>query len=370
MSKILQTPSINSITPFDPLYEYTVDFIYNDNQSLKNRAVIIDNSTSEIVYDETETTMRLQHVIPANTLIAGKQYLIQIQVFDADGNSSNLSSSVLFYCLSTPTFSFSNISEGETYKSASIILNLNYSQSENEPIKSYQFFKYSYDKTLLESSSVFYSSSDMSYSFYGLENNVSYYFRAIGETSHGIALDTGYIKVNVSFNTIPANILLDAENHYKDGYISLKLNIKDIGYKLDNDDYELKDGLLILKNNSLTYNEGFTVTDDFSLFVEAKELPVSTFLTTNDNMFSLSIVEVCGVYYCKLEVKNSSFVQYEPLPKAKLVDENGRYLVTDKNQMIEIVDNTYVADVLVVFEVKRINGYYGLKVYYKSEQLS
>lgn len=360
MSKILQTPSINSITPFDPLYEYTVDFIYNDNQSLKNRAVIIDNSTSEIVYDETETTMRLQHVIPANTLIAGKQYLIQIQVFDADGNSSNLSSSVLFYCLSTPTFSFSNISEGETYKSASITLNLNYSQSENEPIKSYQFFKYSYDKTLLESSSVFYSSPDMSYSFYGLENNISYYFRAIGETNKGIVLDTGYVKVNISFNTIPTNIVFQADNNYNQGYIYLKLNVKDIGYELDNDDYELKDGLLILHNNSLNYNEGFLVDEDFSLFVEAKELPVKTFLTTNNNTFSLSIINVCDTYYCKLEVQNSLFVQYVSLPKAK-------YSETDNEKFIEIVDETYGNEVIVGFEIKRVNGYYSLYVYYKSK---
>lgn len=369
MSKVLQTPSVNSIVSFDPLYDYTVNFIYTDTQSLENRAVITDNSTNEVVYDVTQATMRLQHVIPANTLTAGKQYIIQIQVFDTDGNSSNLSSPVLFYCFTTPTFSL-DISDEEAIKNASITLNLNYSQSENEPIKSFQFFQYSYDKSLMNTSSVFYSNSDMSYSFYGLGNNLSYYFRAIGETNHGIALDTGYIKVNVSFNTIPANILLDAENHYKDGYISLRMNIKDLGYKLDNDDYELKDGLLILKNNSLTYNEGFTVTDDFSLFVEAKELPVRTFLTTNDNMFSLSIIDICGVYYCKLEVKNSSFVQYESLPKAKLVDGNGQYLVTDKNQMIEIVDSTYGDDVLVVFEVKRRNGYYGLKAYYKSEQLN
>ena len=362
MSKVLQTPSVNSIIPFDPSNDYAVNFIYNDNQSFKNRAVITDNSTNEVLYDAIQTTMRLQHIISANTLTAGRQYIIQIQVFDTDGNSSNLSSPALFYCFSNPTFSF-DISDDETIKNASITLNLNYSQSEGEPIKSFQFFQYSYDKSLMNSSSVFYSNSDMSYSFYGLENNLSYYFRAIGETSHGIVLDTGYIKVNVSFDTIPTNILLDAENHYKDGYISLKLNIKDIGYKLDNDDYELKDGLLILKNNSLTYNEGFTVTDDFSLFVEAKELPVRTFLTTNDNMFSLSIIDICGVYYCKLELKNSSFVQYEPLPKAKLVDKNGQYLVTDNNKMIEIVDST------VVFEVKRRSGYYGLKAYYKSEQI-
>lgn len=364
----LQTPSVNSIMTFDPKNSYDITFLYDDNQIVKNRAIITDNSNGTVIYDKIQLSMRLYHTIPANTLAAGKQYLIQIQVFDSDGNSSNLSSPILFYCFSSPTFLL-NVTDGQIIKNASVTLELSYAQIEGEPIKNFQFLQYSYDKALIGSSSVFYSKSDTRYSFYGMTNGLSYYYRAIGETSHGMILDTGYIEIKASFNTIKANILLDLQNHYKDGYISVALNIKDIGYKLDNNDYELKDGMLILKDNSLTYNEGFTVDDDFSLFIEAKKLPLRKFLTTNDETFSLSIIEVCGIYYCKLEIKNSDFVQYESIPKAKLITDDNKYLVTDSGKMIEIVDDTYGDDTLVVFEVKRINGYYGLRSYYKSEEL-
>ena len=39
----LSTPSIISINAFDPRYDYVVEFYYTDSQSVKNRAVIIDN---------------------------------------------------------------------------------------------------------------------------------------------------------------------------------------------------------------------------------------------------------------------------------------------------------------------------------------
>lgn len=370
MARFLQTPAVIPITPFDPSQDYTVSFLYSDNQIVKNRAIVTNNSTNTVEYDSTVTSMRLQHIIPANSLKSGNQYLIQIQVFDAYGNMSNLSQSLLFYCYSTPSFGFTNISDNISYKNASINLILNYSQSENEPIKNFEFFKYSYNKTMLENSPVLYTESNMAYSFYGLENNTYYYFRAIGETLHGIPLDTGYIKVNVSFNTIPANIFFQVENNYKGGYISLKLNIKNIGYELKNDNYELKDGMLILRDNTLTYNDGFTIDDDFSLFVEAKNLPLKTFLTTNNNTFSLSIIDVCGMYYCRLSVKDSSFKQYVALPKAKLVTDDGKLLITDNGKLIEIVDTSTGENSLVVFEVKRKNGYYGLRAYFESEELN
>ena len=246
-----------------------------------------------------------------------------------------------------------------THKNASIALNLNYSQTENEVIKSFQFFKYSSARTLLESSNVFYSTSTMSHNFYGLDNNTVYYFRATGETSRGIPLDTGYIQVNTAFDTIPANILFEAENNYCEGYISLRLNIKTVEYELaDDDNYELQDGLLILKENTLTY-KGFDVDGDFSLFLEAKQIPVNKkFLTTNEDVFSLSTINVCGIHYCELKVKDSDFVQYIPIPNAVITSDG----------YIEIVDSSVGDDVLIGFSVKRKNGLYGLEVYYKQKE--
>lgn len=368
MATKLQTPTINAITPFDPSIEYTFSFTYDGDQIVRNKAIIKDNVTNLTVYDSTNTTMRLGHTIPANTLSSGKQYIIQIQVFDIDSNSSNLSSPVLFYCFSMPTFEFENIKSGAVHKSANITLALNYTQKESEPLKSFQFFKYSYDKTLLESTSVSYSDKTTSHTFYLLENDTTYYFRAVGETYHGIPLDTGYILLNVSFNTIPANILFQAENDYKNGYVSIRLNIKDVGYELENNNYTLKNGMLTLKDNSLSYNDGFSVEDDFILLVEAKELPLKRFLTTNSNAFSLSIINVCNVYYCKLEIKNSSYAQFVSLPKAKIITDDNKHIITDSGKMIEIIDSAYGEDVLVVFELKRVSGYYSLHTYYKSEK--
>lgn len=365
MATVLQTPSIISFKPFNPSFDFIVKFVYTGNQSVKNRVVIMDNNSSLVVYDEVQTTMKLQHTIQANTLTAGKQYLLQVQVFDFDGNSSNLSDPVLFYCFTTPTFSFDNITDNMTYRNASIALDIHYSQPENEQLRSLQFLEYSYDKILLTQSNAFYSTTG--YSFYGLKNNTSYYFRAVGETVHGISLDTGYIKVNIKYKTLPANIIFSAENNYCEGYIRLISGIKDIEYKFDNDNYELKDGLLTLKDNSLTYQNSFSIEGDFVLFVEAKKLPLQKFLTTNNDEFSLSIVNICDVYYCKLTVKNSKLSMFVSLPKARLSTDNGDLIVTDEGKTIEIVDTSYDNDDLVVFEVKRIGYYYSLNSYYRSE---
>lgn len=365
MSIILQTPSVISFNPFDPSNSHTIEYIYSGNQPVKNRAVITDNSSNIIIYDQIQTTMKLQHEIPANTLMAGKQYLIQIQVFDSNDNSSNLSDAVLFYCFTTPNFLFSNITDNEIYKNASITLNINYSQLENENLKSLQFLEYSYDKTLLTKSDILYSSN--TYSFYGLKNNISYYFRAIGETVHGIPLDTGYIQVNIEYKTLPANIIFNVENHYCEGYIQLTSGIKDIEYEFENDNYTLKDGLLTLTDNSLKYQNSFDIDGDFILFVEAKKIPLQRFLTTNNEVFSLSIVNICDTYYCKLTVKNSNLSMFASLPKARLSTDNGDLIITDNGRTVEIVNTSYEDDDLVVFEVKRIGWHYSLNAYYRSE---
>lgn len=354
MPKTLQTPIVNYIIPFDPKSEYVVNFTYGDNQSVKNRAVITDNITNEIVYDEIQTTMRHYHTIPSDTLTAGNKYLIQIQVFDIDENSSNLSTPVLFQCLSKPIFEFTNIQDGDVYKNASITLDILYSQSEGELMRNIQFHKYSTDKVLMDSSDVFYSSSTLSYSFYGLENGKIYYFRATGETNSGISLDTGYVRVDVTFQTVPFDAIFQVENHYRNGYITIDSNIIIVDYEIENDNYTISNGLLDITNNTLTYKD-FTIKeeDKFSLFLEAKKVPIGEFLKL-DNGVTLSIIKVCGIYYCKLTVEYSDFVQYEPIIYSSILDN-----------YLEVIDQDTLQTRIFGFILRRIDGYYGLKIYYK-----
>lgn len=369
MAIILQTPSIAAIQPFDPLYAKDIDFYYEDNQPYKNRVVVTNNQTSAVIYDKTQESMRKYVTIPANTLTAGIQYLIQVQVFDVDGNYSNLSEPILFYVFSTPLLSFKNLIDGQIYRNASIELSLSYSQVQSEEIKYYQYGLYTEDKISISSSDSIYSSALSPYTFYGLKNNTKYYLRAYGETINGMTMDTGYLAINIQYEAIPANIGFDIHNIYDKGYISIETNILSVGYELDNDNYEFKDGCLTLKNNSLTYNEGFNIDDDFSLFISAKKLPLGRFFRIPDNSISLHIVKICNTYYCRLFVKDSELVMCAALPKARISTNNGEYIVTEDGKQIEIIDTSYDDDEFVVFELKRVKGIYSLNVYYKQERM-
>ena len=364
MAITLPTPSIISIKAFDAELDKDIEFYYTGAQIVKNRAIITDNDTLEVVYDNIVSALKLVHTIPAHTLTDGKQYLIQIQVYDADGNSSNLSDEVLFSCYSTPYFDI-NIPDNP-YKAASIEVTLTYAQDEGENIRSYQYQLCDHNKNIITQSDVFYIYGE-SHTFYGLENNKEYYIRCIGESAHGFILDSGYKLVNVLYNTIPANILFQLENHRCSGYISIDTNMAIVGYDVENDNYYFEDGAVTLWDNSITYKDGFSVDGDFVLFVDAKKLPVKTFLKAADSNFTLRIMDVCGQYYC--EFKLDDYVIYKPLPKAQISTIDGKLITDMDGRKIEIINTSYDDNEFVIFEVKRVGNTYSLNVYYKSDGL-
>ena len=377
MENTLSTPSIYAITAFDPSQPHTFYFQYDDNQAVKNRAIIRDISKydeeDEIVYDKEQIGMKLSHTIPANSesepenrLEPGKQYAISIQVFDNYGKSSDFSEEALFYCYSAPQFAFIDFPQ-TTYVNPNITLSLNYSQAENETLKSYQFLMYSYDKTLLSSSEILYDTTNMTYQFSSLNNNEIYFFRAIGETTHGMSVDTGFCELAVQYQVSPANILLNLNNHKSLGYISIACNIVDIAYEVENDNYTFQDGCVTLKDNSVLYKE-FHVDGDFTLILEAKELPLGVFFKSNDLNLTLRLIRSCGTYYC--EFKSDNYVIYKNLPKAKLSTRNNKIITNTLGQKIEIVNTSYDSNDLAVFEVKRKNNVYSLNTYYKADYLT
>lgn len=359
----LPTPSLIAVGVFDPAEPYDIRFTYTGSQPVKNRLVITDPETYEIVYDRTLLTMRLLHTIPAGTLQANKRYTASVQVFDADDNKSSLSESALFYCYTKPDFFMADIPA--VCKNATITLSLSYLQPEGETLKFYQFFMCDSNHNILNRSDTFYTEEHLHYAFGGLQNRHTYCFRAIGETTHGYKLDTGYLAVAVDYNVVPTNAVLVLENEYRRGYISVRTNIKSIGYELKNDNYLFEDAALTLYGgNYVKYNEGFSLDKDFSLFVEAKKLQAGTFLQAENGAFTLGIVQVCGFYYC--ELRAGDYVLYCPLPKPSLAATDGDYLVTANGKTLEIINQDYDDDDFIVFEVKRGGSVCRLNAYHKS----
>ncbi|MDL2301480.1 hypothetical protein LJC58_03900 [Lachnospiraceae bacterium OttesenSCG-928-D06] len=365
----LSTPILQAITTFDPKFDFQIGFTYTDSQIKSKRLVITDSITSEIIYDTTQLGMRLSYDLPANSLSTSvsTQYIAQLQVFDFNGNSSELSSPVLFYCLTTPTMTFVNFDP--IIHSGNVTLKIAYEQPENDALKEYVFALYSYDKIRISLSEIFYTIDDMSYSFYGLKNNQTYYVRCYGTTLHGMAADTGYVRLDVSYIMQPNNVVLNAQNYKDEGYITINCNIIDIGYKIENDNYEFVDGELILSDNKLTYNSGFTFSDDFSIFIKARKLPLNEFfsMSSDEGDISLSIVQTGGDYYCKLTAVSAIdyYYRYAVLPRANIIDTSGNLIFDIDYNSITTVNMDYEDDYIAVFELKRKNMLYSLKVYYE-----
>lgn len=321
MATILNTPSMNTIPAFDPAHVYSFTFIYAGNQAVKNRLVITDTDTLTVLFDHTQNGLRLSHELPSGTLEAGKSYLAQIQVFDADDNSSALSQPVMFYCFTTPEFYFGNIQNNMTISAANLELKLLYSQNESEPLQQYQYYVYEYDRSVMYYSGVFYSAENLNHTVYGLKNDTSYYIRAIGKTLHGMDLDTGYMQINVRYFTSPANMVLTVMNNKANGYITYYTGIKTIGYITGNDHYTIKDGAVSLRGNYLVYNDGFNIKGDFTVIIKADSLPMdSRFFVLRSRAYpydlSLQLTEYNSAVQCRLRVPYSlgEYALYRSIP--------------------------------------------------------
>lgn len=58
---------IHTISPFDAAVGTTIKFSWDGNQAFKNRCVIKNNDTQEVVYDVTVDSFKLEHKIDPRT---------------------------------------------------------------------------------------------------------------------------------------------------------------------------------------------------------------------------------------------------------------------------------------------------------------
>lgn len=258
-------PIIHPIEPFDSSVGTEIKFTWRGNQIYKVRCIVKNNETGVTVYDHTESTMKQSYTIPTNSgLINGVYYVVYITVFDVNNNESDLQDiGTPFYCFSKPKFNLS-ISDGEIIQTSAYKIGLNYSQAQGESLDSYSFTLYTYQKTVLSSSGDIYNTSDMSYVVTGLENAKQYYLRATGKTLHGITLDTGFILITVSYTIAQVFNTLELNNKPDSGAIEAKSNIVSTIGLSEKDVIYIGDEYADLRDNSVTFNEGFEVRGDFT----------------------------------------------------------------------------------------------------------
>lgn len=264
---MLQQATIYKITPFDADLGYSIKFSWNGNQVFKNRCIIRENESNNVIYDETVSSFKLEHNIDLSKsqLRNGGKYIAYITVFDKDGNESQIQPiGTPFLCLKKPIFQFSNIIDGQSISSSSYEFSLFYSQENGELLDSWSISVYNNTLTPLMSSGLKYDVDTLKYIVSGFTNKNEYYIRGVGQTINGMTVDTGYISISVFYSSHDVFSLLELTNLPYIGAIHMRSNIISSSGHLKNDAIYIDNEFIDLRNDEMTYDRGFLFQGDFS----------------------------------------------------------------------------------------------------------
>ena len=339
-------PIVSDIGIFDATIEKLFEFFYNGNTPTKNKIVITNSTTNAVVYTNTVTTPQLRQTVPANTLVNNTRYCAQFSVFDSNNVESSLSDKVCFMCYSNPSFSFSGLSTttDNSITCSSVTATVLYSQAQNRQLREYQFALYNSDmKLLYQQDTQYYSTSQngtLSFTYFGLNDNTTYYILCTGLTVDNINVSTGYAKIVVAYSTPMSynSFLITCKPNL--GFMEWSTNILTIDGHCDGS-YSLGNGVVIIGDKPIYYNEGFDISGDFEFWFIAK------------NMTDKKKV-------CELLDGESIYIQmfpYEGTKYFKLTVTNGlnQYILYRTNLTVATDQNVFVF-------VRRIGGLYDFTV--------
>lgn len=267
----LTQPILNPIAAFDATQDHTITFVViGGAQVVANKLIIQDNQTGSEIYSDTESTLKLEHVIPAGTLTNGGYYNAVIQTLDNANNLSSPSTAVPFYCYSQPTLTINNIPSSETIENGTYTFEGSYAQAEGELLNSYQFTLYNSNKEVLSQTPLIYYETDnsLAYTFVGMSNDTAYYIELSGHTVNNTAISTGLIYFTVRYIQPASFAICDLVNDCKDGYIQISSNIVAIDgvsnpeppIYIDDKEVDLTD-----PDSWVRWNSGFRIKDDFTM---------------------------------------------------------------------------------------------------------
>lgn len=261
-------PILSRISAFDAEFGETeapvFKFSWSEGAVKKNRLRIIDYNNKEEVYNCIITTNSRTHKLHResmieNRLINGYKYEAYITVFTSDDIESDPSEAVIFYCIETPIFNFTNFSEfsGDGENQYAIVRNssldcvVKYTSNEREQecLSSYYYELWDFnEKSLLYKSNVKYSTKyndTLRFTVGGVKEtgtndlgklkfDEGYTIRCVGETQNGFVINDSQ-RFIVQLPISGEGALIKVEN-IGDGRVLIKSN-----YKIMNVQYSEKD---------------------------------------------------------------------------------------------------------------------------------
>lgn len=329
------------IPAFDKNVGTIIKFSWLGNLPIANTLRIIDNLTEKVVYEETQTTMRLEHTISSNNkLVNGRLYKASIKVTD-NNSDSEWSDVLLFYCFTTPTFKI-NIAQGQIIQAQTYGVEITYDQSEGELLQSYRAIVYNSNNEIIYDSNIRYILDTIRIT--NLQDDGDYAILVTGTTINGMNLSTGRIPFSADFVKSEAYFICEVDNMYDTGGIYIKSNIVSIeGYSDKDVEYihvDAENYMANLKDNVVHFNEGFSINNNFSLAIKGNMEVDSHILQMRGNS------ETINVYFKRDARAKQNYFELEALYR------NNKYMIT----------TIAPTDTIGLLWIRRINSLFQMEV--------
>ena len=264
---------------FDAAKDKIINFTWTGNQAFKSRLRIYDNITNGLVYDETQESFKLSHIIPLGSLINGEGYYGIISVFDVNDVESQLSNAWMFYCYSTPIVTL-NIKNDQIVRNSSYDVVINYFQPEGEQLDAYKLYLYNGQHELVYSTDIIYNISSMTVSLTGLEDNTDYYVQVEGSTINGLEFLTEEYHFYVEY--INANVFMVCGLENVDGKIQVQSNVIAIEGKCTIDEKYI-DGAIDVRTGYVEFDDNFQLSENLSLLLTGYDFQINEMICNIGN---------------------------------------------------------------------------------------
>ena len=299
----LTTPILYTVDAFDATQAQTFSFnVIGGSQVVANTLTIKDNATLATIYSQTQTTYKFSHNLPANTLTNGTYYQATLTTKDAQGNESNASSPIQFYCYSQPTFEISNMPSNNVIPNSSFAFTVTYNQAQGEILNAYVFNLYSTSGALISTSNTMYNTDtslplNISYLFSGFEDKTTYSIEVNGVTAYDTQITTGRISFTTNYTSPETFSDLLLANNCKGGYITIKSNVIGIDgvsnpetpTYIKNKEIDLTD-----VDSYVEWREGYSISGNWTLRIWGRSY------TPNSEIFRFSNADgdIITISYC------------------------------------------------------------------------
>lgn len=297
---------------FDSTNEHIFEYSWDSSnvQSVGNILTIRNNETNAIIYNGRINSLLLRHTLPANALTNGVLYNAVIQVIDRANNISPVSDPILFYCYTQPTIT-TTVIDGEIVQNSSCTVGITYEQPEGEELQSFNIELYNGFRELIYTSNMKYDSSS-TVTLTGLEDNMTYYIQAVGETVNHMITKSGLISINVDYIQPDMYAYISVENRYNYGDIVFTSNLVSVEGRSDNPVFIEDEYVDTINGSSVIFDDNFSLDSNFSLIMKGYNFQtnkVFTVLKNINNTVSLKwIIDENNDHYVELTAQTNNLI--------------------------------------------------------------